>query len=109
MSVLPEWKLHGQINTSGAVSHSKFKTGVLKFTRNNREKLNCKKSLFLNIVKSAFNQKRKTLRNALKSFSLREKEIEYLLERRAEELSVNDFIKITLNAQKIWNNSCFLK
>ena len=52
-------------------------------------------------MKAGFNQRRKTLRNALKSFSL-EKELETtdLLQKRAEELSVEDFIIITLACQK---------
>ena len=57
--------------------------------------------VFKQVVKAGFNQRRKTLRNALKSFSL-EKELETtdLLQKRAEELSVEDFIIITLECQK---------
>ena len=89
------------VNEDVFIPPPKIKTGVIKFTRNNRKKLECNTSLFLNIIKSAFNQKRKTLRNALKSFSLDKQSIEHLLQKRAEELSVDDFIKITFHAQKI--------
>ena len=53
------------------------------------------------IVKAGFNQRRKTLRNALKSFSLENELVTTdLLQKRAEELSVEDFIIITKVCQK---------
>ena len=58
-------------------------------------------TIFNHVVKTAFNQRRKTLKNALKSFNLSYcKEINRLLTLRAEELSVNDFILISLNVRK---------
>ena len=61
----------------------------------------CDEKLFKQIVKAGFNQRRKTLRNALKSFSLEDKlVVADLLQKRAEELSVEDFITITLICQK---------
>jgi len=79
----------------------KIKSGVVRLRRNNRTSLDCNEQLFKQIVKAGFNQRRKTLRNALKFFSL-EKELQAtdLLQRRAEELSVEDFITITLACQK---------
>ncbi|MDC0204832.1 16S rRNA (adenine(1518)-N(6)/adenine(1519)-N(6))-dimethyltransferase, partial [Flavobacteriales bacterium] len=76
-------------------------SGVIKLIRNSRKTLGCDEKLFKKLVKAGFNQRRKTLRNALKSFSL-EKELETtdLLQKRAEELSVEDFITITLECQK---------
>jgi 16S rRNA (adenine1518-N6/adenine1519-N6)-dimethyltransferase len=51
---------------------------------------------FKRVVKAGFNQKRKTLRNALKAFTLiNESEIANLLPLRAEQLTVDDFIKLT--------------
>ena len=74
----------------------KVKSGVIKLIRNNREELTVDENKFKHIVKAAFNQKRKTLRNALKPFTLtNEKEIIDLLHLRAEQLSVDDFIKLT--------------
>jgi 16S rRNA (adenine1518-N6/adenine1519-N6)-dimethyltransferase len=60
------------------------------------KQLPCDEKLFKQIVKVGFNQRRKTLRNALKSFSL-ESALAHtdLLRKRAEELSVEDFITIT--------------
>lgn len=76
----------------------KVKSAVIKLTRNRREKLDCNEKLFKQIIKSAYNQRRKTLRNALKSFNLKmNNEINHLLTLRAEKLSVEDFIKITKN------------
>ena len=76
----------------------KVKSAVIKLTRNKRKKLDCNEKLFKNIIKSAYNQRRKTLRNALKSYNLKiNNEIDYLLTLRAEKLSVEDFIKITKN------------
>ena len=79
----------------------KVKSGVIKLKRNKLKKLPCDEKLFKQIVKAGFNQRRKTLRNALKSFSL-EKELAHteLLQKRAEELSVEDFITITKVCQK---------
>ena len=74
----------------------KVNSAVIKLTRNNRERINCDEKLFIQIIKSSYNHRRKTLRNALKSFSLEEdKTITRLLDLRAEQLSINDFIILT--------------
>ena len=74
----------------------KVKSAVVRMLRNNRKKLSVDENKFKNVVKKAFNQKRKKLSNALRPFVLvAEKEIADLLNLRAEQLSVNDFIKIT--------------
>ena len=44
----------------------KVKSGVIRCVRNEREKLPCDEKLFIQIVKLAFNQRRKTMRNSLK-------------------------------------------
>ena len=74
----------------------KVKSGVIKLVRNSRKNLCVDEKKFKRVVKTGFNQRRKTLRNALKPFDLINKtEIEYLLRLRAEQLSVDDFIKLT--------------
>jgi len=74
----------------------KVKSGVIKLVRNNRTELNVDEQKFKRVVKTGYNQRRKTLRNALKPFTLiNESEIEHLLSLRAEQLSVDDFIKLT--------------
>ena len=74
----------------------KVKSGVIKLIRNNRKELTVDEQKFKRVVKTGYNQRRKTLRNALKPFTLiNENEIEHLLSLRAEQLSVDDFIKLT--------------
>ncbi len=73
----------------------KVKSAVIKLVRNNTKELFCNENLFTRVVKTAFNQRRKTLRNALKPLGLPIKE-HPLLNKRAEQLSVDDFVKLTL-------------
>ena len=78
----------------------KVKSGVLKMKRNNRKKLECDEKIFIKIVKAGYNQRRKTLSNSLKSFTLNSNsEIEILLQKRAEQLDVDEFILLTKNVQ----------
>lgn len=78
----------------------KVKSGVIKLIRNERKELECDEKIFIRIVKAGYNQRRKTLRNALKSFSLNTNhETDELLQKRAEQLDVEDFITITKNVQ----------
>ena len=78
----------------------KVKSGVIKMKRNNRKKLGCDEKKFIKIVKAGYNQRRKTLRNALKSFTLNSNDkIEILLQKRAEQLNVEEFIFLTKNVQ----------
>lgn len=61
-----------------------------------RDKIDCDEILFKQIVKSAFNQRRKTLRNSLKSFKKIENIKEHsIFDKRAEELDVDDYIFLT--------------
>ncbi|MCK9424373.1 MAG: 16S rRNA (adenine(1518)-N(6)/adenine(1519)-N(6))-dimethyltransferase [Bacteroidales bacterium] len=78
----------------------RVKSAVIRLRRNNVLKLGCDEALFSRVVKTAFNQRRKTLRNALRSLigglSLPEmKTIAGLLDLRAERLTVNEFIVLT--------------
>lgn len=60
------------------------------------------KKLFKQVVKTAFNQRRKTLRNALKTYNIeKDSKVESLLSLRAEQLNVEDFIKITKHVETI--------
>ena len=80
----------------------KIQSSVIKLRRNKRRELGCSKKLFKQVVKTAFNQRRKTLRNALKTFNLeKDSKIELLLSLRAEQLNVEDFIKITKYVEDI--------
>ncbi len=74
----------------------KVKSAVIRLKRNNVESLGCDDSDFKAVVKTAFNQRRKTLRNALKSFTFEPtEEITKLLTKRAEQLSVAEFVILT--------------
>ena len=74
----------------------KVKSGVIRLIRKENQTLDCDEKLFKRVIKTAFNQRRKTLRNALKSITLvDEKKAEPYLGLRAEQLSVDDFIQLT--------------
>ena len=74
----------------------KVKSGVIKLVRNSRKELTVDEKKFKRVVKAGYNQRRKTLKNAMKPFELiNENEIADLLALRAEQLSVDDFIKLT--------------
>jgi len=66
--------------------------------QNRKTSLNCDEEKFIQIVKAGFNQRRKTLRNALSSFDLQSynnfDSIQHLMSMRAEQLSVEDFVMI---------------
>jgi len=73
----------------------KVKSAVIRLTRNKVEKLDCDEKLFVQVVKTAFNQRRKTLSNSLKSFHFENKTEIEMLQLRAERLSVADFVYLT--------------
>ena len=75
----------------------KVQSGVIRLRRNSVAALECDEKLFFRVVKTAFNQRRKTLRNALKPVG--EIPDHPLLNKRAEQLSVQDFVTLTLLAQ----------
>lgn len=74
----------------------KVNSAVLSLKRNNVVALPCDEKLFVQVVKQAFQQRRKTLRNALKSLNLPETlQQNELLNQRAERLGVSDFVFLT--------------
>ena len=79
----------------------KVKSGVMRMIRKKSNTLPCSEKFFFTIVKSAFNQRRKTLRNSLKSFISEEIKDEEVFNLRPEQLSVEEFISLT---QKIEAN-----
>jgi len=78
----------------------KVDSGVLRLIRKKEYALACDEKLFFTIVKTAFGQRRKTLRNSLKTFQLPEeiKALE-LFSKRPEQLSVEKFIELTILLQ----------
>ncbi len=74
----------------------KVLSAVIRLTRNETTELNCDEKLFWLVVKAGFNQRRKTLRNALSSLINKEKmAAEAMLDLRAERLTVTDFVELT--------------
>lgn len=74
----------------------KVESGVLRLTRKKDVHLPCNEKLFYRVVKTGFQQRRKTLRNSLKSFDLSEELKEDLIfAQRPEQLSVDQFIGLT--------------
>jgi 16S rRNA (adenine1518-N6/adenine1519-N6)-dimethyltransferase len=74
----------------------KVLSAIIRLTRNETIALDCDEKLFWQVVKAGFNQRRKTLRNALSSLINKEKMGDYpALDLRAERLSVEDFVSLT--------------
>lgn len=76
----------------------KVKSAVLRAVRNGRKELGCEEALFKTVVKTSFNQRRKTLRNSMKPI-LGKDCPDYVLpifDKRPEQLSVEQFVELTL-------------
>ena len=79
----------------------KVDSAVIKLTRKDDPKLPDNEALFTKIVKQSFQNRRKTLRNALKPIFLpKELTSDKIFDLRAEQLSIEDFILLTENIQK---------
>jgi 16S rRNA (adenine1518-N6/adenine1519-N6)-dimethyltransferase len=74
----------------------KVKSGVLRLRRKENFHLTCDEKLFFTVVKTAFNQRRKTLRNSLKSYNLSDNlKEDTIFDLRPEQLSTEQFIELT--------------
>ena len=76
----------------------KVKSAVVRMTRNGRTDLGCDESLYKQVVKTAFNQRRKTLRNSMKPLLGKDcQSLELpLFDKRPEQLSIEQFTELTL-------------
>jgi 16S rRNA (adenine1518-N6/adenine1519-N6)-dimethyltransferase len=85
------------VNETVFYPQPRVKSAVIRLTRNETDKLDCDEELFFKLVKTAFNQRRKTLRNSLKSFYINYEKygIEQIAGKRAEQLGVQDFVMLT--------------
>ncbi len=73
-------------------------SSVIELRRNSIKTLNCNEQKFISIVKMSFNQRRKKLKNSLKNLCLDyNNSTKDIMEKRPEQLSVNDFILLTNN------------
>lgn len=74
----------------------KVQSGVLRLTRKTNYTLDCDETLFFRVVKLAFNQRRKTIRNSLKSFNLSANlKEDTIFDQRPEQLNVDQFVMLT--------------
>ncbi|MCF0173885.1 MAG: 16S rRNA (adenine(1518)-N(6)/adenine(1519)-N(6))-dimethyltransferase RsmA [Bacteroidales bacterium] len=73
----------------------KVKSAVIRLKRNSRENLGCDEALFKKIVKTSFGQRRKTLRNSLKTLFPTADFSPEIFNLRPERLSVEDFVGLT--------------
>ena len=73
----------------------KVKSAVIRLTRNNVQKLDCDEELFKKVVKTTFNQRRKTIRNSVRTLFNNNELRHPLLDKRPEQLSVAQFVELT--------------
>jgi 16S rRNA (adenine1518-N6/adenine1519-N6)-dimethyltransferase len=75
----------------------KVKSAVVRLTRNDRKQLNCNEKLFKTVVKTSFNQRRKMLRNSIKSLLPDSVDLSdnQMLTKRPEQLSIEQFVELT--------------
>jgi 16S rRNA (adenine1518-N6/adenine1519-N6)-dimethyltransferase len=81
----------------------KVKSAVIRMTRNNRQGLGCDEALFKNVVKTAFNQRRKQMRNSLMGIVGKENPLlnDPIFTKRPEQLSVEEFIALTKKIESL--------
>lgn len=78
----------------------KVESGVIRLRRKENFTLPCDEKMFFSVVKTAFQQRRKTLRNSLKSFNLSDKlKEDSIFDLRPEQLSTQQFINLTLKLE----------
>jgi 16S rRNA (adenine1518-N6/adenine1519-N6)-dimethyltransferase len=74
----------------------KVDSGVIRLKRRSDYHLDCDEKLFFKVVKTAFQQRRKTLRNSLKTFNLSDDlKLEPIFAKRPERLSYLEFVELT--------------
>ncbi len=105
LAVLAQWRstarLALKVHRSAFTPPPKVMSAVIRLTRNERQQLTCDEALFQKVVKQGFQNRRKTLRNALKPLNLPSQIVALaLLDLRAEQLSVEDFISLTLQIEQ---------
>jgi 16S rRNA (adenine1518-N6/adenine1519-N6)-dimethyltransferase len=80
----------------------KVKSAVIRMTRNQTRDLGCNEKLFKQVVKTTFNQRRKTLRNSIRPILGKESSIlqDEIFNKRPEQLSVQQFVELTNMVEK---------
>ncbi len=80
------------VNPEAFFPKPKVRSAVIKLVRNNRNELGCDEHFYKTIVKTSFNQRRKILRNSLSAFISGTNIEGAILQKRPEQLAVEDFI-----------------
>ena len=85
----------------------KVKSAVIRMTRNETQELGCNEKLFKQIVKTTFNQRRKTLRNSISPILDKTNPLmaDPIFNKRPEQLSVQEFIDLTNRVEQALNLS----
>ncbi len=83
----------------------KVKSAVIRLTRNSVVDLGCNEKLFISIVKSTFNQRRKTIRNSIRGAYGGVLPDHPLLTKRPEQLSVAEFVELTRWVEQLQANN----
>lgn len=78
----------------------KVKSAVIRMRRNDVMQLDCDEKLFVTVVKQAFNQRRKTMRNSLRSLIPQDIIQDEIFNKRPEQLSVAEFVELTKKLEK---------
>lgn len=83
----------------------KVKSAVIRMTRNETQELGCNEKLFKQIVKTTFNQRRKTLRNSISPILDKTNPLmaDPIFNKRPEQLSVQEFINLTNRVEQALN------
>jgi len=81
----------------------KVKSAVIRLTRSDVSKIDCNEQLFKTVVKTAFNQRRKQMRNSLKPLVAKDNPMfaDPLFDKRPEQLDVAAFIDLTNRIEKV--------
>lgn len=83
----------------------KVKSAVIRLERNKTTRLNCNEELFVKVVKAGFNQRRKTLRNSIRSVFPNVELSPKFSENRPEKLGVEEFIELTNEVEAKWRST----
>ncbi len=83
------------VNPGSFFPPPRVRSAVIRLERNNRMEIGCSEEMFRKVVKTAFNQRRKMLRNSLSSFFVNLDREDPVLKKRPEELGVEAFLELT--------------
>jgi len=92
---------HFTVNENVFTPPPKVKSAVIELKRNQVNDIGCNEKLFFNVVKAAFNQRRKMLSNSLADIISKEKIPTLYSSRRPEQMSVKDFIELTKQIEQM--------